>query len=90
MAFEHLTFFEVHVHPGAEDSVPTLQTPKTTETPSAEAKGGSKRRTVLGLITASIVVSILASVAAKRIAGRFADADESETSEGEPEIEITE
>lgn len=90
MAFEHLTFFEVHVHPGAEDSIPKRQTEDTTETTTRSAKGGSKRRTVLGLVAASIVVSILASVAAKRMAGRFSDGEETETTTDEPAIEITE
>ena len=90
MAFEHLTFFEVHVHPGAEESVTSLKPAKTTESRTEEPKAGSKKRTVLGLIVASIVVSILASVAAKRIASRFTDEEEIETSDEEPAIEIAE
>lgn len=90
MAFEHLTFFEVHVHPGAEDAVAPVTKAKGKKTTTEYTTGSSRRQKFLGLIAVSILVSVLASVAAKRIAGRFSDAEDMDTTDEKATIEIAE
>lgn len=90
MAFEHLTFFEVHVHPGTDESPPEQMTSDGADRSAETPKTGSKRRTILGLVTASLVVSVIASVAAKRLGARFADTEAPDGSTGDSEIEIVE
>ena len=95
MAFEDTTFFEVHVHlPDEDDESPTVAPRTSRPEPETESKPFLTRgRKIAALAGASIVVSIVVSVAAKRLAdtisGRLSK-DEEESDTDEAEIKIAE
>jgi len=95
MAFEDTTFFEVHVHlPDEDDESRTTPRPTTSTEPETESRPLLTRgRKIAALAGASIVVSIVVSVAAKRLAdtisGRLSKDEEASDTE-EAEIKIAE
>lgn len=91
MAFENLTFFELHLHMDDEEDE-TAPLPRDT----SEAEPTTDRRIqgakILALVGASIAVSVITTIAVRRAAERVKGfrSKDTESTESETVVEITE